>query len=47
MGEEIDAQEKGVARDIEASFEELHAILERHKNLLLNKVKEKVHQKKW
>ena len=35
MGEEIDAQEKGIARDIGASFEELHAILERHKNLLL------------
>ena len=45
-GEEIDAQGKGLARDVEASFEELQAILERHKNRLLNEVKEKVQQKK-
>ena len=45
-GEEIDAQGKDLARDVEASFEELQAILVRHKNLLLNVVKEKLQQKK-
>ena len=44
--EEIDAQGKGLARDIEASFEELQAILVQRKNRLLNEVKEKVQQKK-
>ena len=46
MGEEIDAQGNGLARDIEASFKKLQAILERHKNRLLNEVKGKVQQKK-
>ena len=45
-GEEIDAQGNGLARDVESSFKELQAILERHKNRLLNEVKEKVQQKK-
>ena len=45
-GEEIDAQGKDLARDVEASFEEMQAILMRHKNQLLNEVKEKVQHKK-
>ena len=45
-GEEIDAQGNGLARDIESSFKELQAILVRHKNRLLNEVKEKKQRKK-
>ena len=42
---EIEAQGHDVAKRIESSFEELHAILERRKNLLLEEVRDKVKQK--
>ena len=42
---EIEAQGHDVAKSIEISFEELHAILERRKNLLLEEVRDKVKQK--
>ena len=42
---EIETQGHDVAKRIENSFEELHAILERRKNLLLEEVRDKVKQK--